>query len=641
MYCNYQCLFKAKLKTVTICFLKAITLMHTFLDSIKKLLKKLPQSWVDLTTHRLDIYNESKAKSEFLDELKKLIAKGEYTTDDLEQLPTAYDYIRLGHQLSSLLEWVLAEINNVSNEQIISFSSRTMPLLSILRQNKLNNKATTIYYDGNNPPLIDEPRLQDIYGYHYKLQKITNPKDIPQLEGTVVFVTQKDFDKPLESSGFADITLNIHPSLGSVMLIHQNEMHSISAIQHVRRRETIAMTPPNTLNLLKEIVHADTQVTTSNAKEDKQIIFDCIKENTGSELQPLIASSGLSIQYAMLMGLVENAMTQHPDKEIKIILPPNCYGGTNDQSRRIADLMDNVEIVDMHVDGGQNLVSSLDEALESVANTDGVALILAEIPTNPRVEVPDMDKLAEVLTRKRLTQGNKLAIEPFFMVDQTFCPNVQLLHQASKLKDVQTISFASGSKFPSGGRCIGGYCAANNAAKDLLSLISSHLELSDNQANAHQLHTLAENMPSMPSRIVQAYLKTRELVNNIQNQLPEAKIYYVSEAMVKRGFMPSVFSLDLPINAQTQQERSEKQRLLNIKLIEFMIKAYPKMCKNCVSYGQLKGSYWTIPATSTQGTTKEEDKDYIVRVALAPDVDVELLSQSFAQFCKVNSQFLI
>ena len=615
--------------------------MQNFLDSIKKLLDKLPTSWVELTTHRLDIYNESKAKSEFLDELKKHIAKGEYTTDDLEQLPTAYDYIRLGHQLSSLLEWVLAEINNISNEQIISFSSRTMPLLSILRQNKLNNKATTIYYDGNNPPLLDEPRLQDIYGYHYTLQKITNPKDIPQLEGTVVFVTQKDFDKPLETSGLADITLNIHPSLGSVMLIHQNEIQSISAIQHVRRRETIAMTPPNALNLLKEIVHADTQVTTSNTEEDKQIIFDCIKENTGSELQPLIASSGLSIQYAMLMGLVENAMTQHPDKAIKIILPPNCYGGTNDQSRRIADLMDNVEIVDMHVDGGQNLVSSLDEALESVANTDGVALILAEIPTNPRVEVPDMNKLAEVLTRKRLTQGNKLAIEPFFMVDQTFCPNVQLLHQASELKDVQTISFASGSKFPSGGRCIGGYCAANNAAKDLLPLISSHLELSDNQANTHQLRTLAENMPSMPTRIVQAYQKTRELVSNIQNQLPKAKIYYVSKTMAKRGFMPSVFSLDLPTNAQTQQERSEKQRLLNIKLIEFMIKVHPKMCKNCVSYGQLKGSYWTIPATSTQGTTKEEDKDYIVRVALAPDVDVELLSQSFAQFCKVNSQFLI
>ena len=47
-----------------------------------------------------------------------------------------------------------------------------------------------------------------------------------------------------------------------------------------------------------------------------------------------------------------------------------------------------------------------------------------------------------------------------------------------------------------------------------------------------------------------------------------------------------------------------------------MITEIPKEAKFCVSYGQLKGSYWTIPATSAR-TTKEGDKDYIVRVSLA------------------------
>jgi cystathionine beta-lyase/cystathionine gamma-synthase len=421
------------------------------------------------------------------------------------------------------------------------------------------------------------------------------------------------------------------------MLIHNTQINKIiSDAQHVRRRETIAMTPPNALNLLKLIVNDESQELIENQLQDKQIVIECIKENTGSELVPLIASSGLSIQYAMMMGLVENAIIHHPGKAIKIILPPNCYGGTNDQSRRIADLIANVEIVDMLVDGGQDLVSSLDAALKTVAQADGVALVLAEIPTNPRVEVPDMNKLAEVLTRKRVTQNNEMAVAPFFMVDQTFCPNVKLLHQQSELKDVKTISFASGSKFPSGGRCIAGYCAANNIAKDLLPLISSHLLLSDNLANSHQLQTLAENMPSMQERVRQAYKKTRELVNNIQTLLPQAKIYYVTDEMAQRGFMPSVFSLDLPTTGDTAKLRSENQRKLNIKLIDFMIKTHPKDCKNCVSYGQLKGSYWTIPATSTQGTTKEEDKDYIVRVALSADVDVALLSQSFAQFCADN-----
>jgi hypothetical protein len=115
--------------------------------------------------------------------------------------------------------------------------------------------------------------------------------------------------------------------------------------------------------------------------------------------------------------------------------------------------------------------------------------------------------------------------------------------------------------------------------------------------------------------------------------LPKAKIYYVTDEMAKRGFTPSVFSLDLPTIGESAQQRSEYQKQLNKKLIDFIIKAHPNDCKNCVSYGQLKGSYWTIPATSTQGTTKEDDKDYIVRVALSADVDVALLSKSLAQFC--------
>jgi len=130
------------------------------LKPIKALLSNLPQDWLRLTTHRLDIYNESEAKSAFLDELKKLIQTGATDTEHLAKLPTAYDYIRLGHQLSSLLEWVLSEINEVAEEQVIAFASNTMPILAILRHNALNNKATHIYYDCESSPLIDEPRLQ-------------------------------------------------------------------------------------------------------------------------------------------------------------------------------------------------------------------------------------------------------------------------------------------------------------------------------------------------------------------------------------------------------------------------------------------------------------------------------------------------
>jgi hypothetical protein len=51
-----------------------------------------------------------------------------------------------------------------------------------------------------------------------------------------------------------------------------------------------------------------------------------------------------------------------------------------------------------------------------------------------------------------------------------------------------------------------------------------------------------------------------------------------------------------------------------------MIKEIPNESKFCVSYGQLKDA--TGPATSTQGTTKEGDKDYIVRASLSPTIDL-------------------
>ena len=63
-----------------------------------------------------------------------------------------------------------------------------------------------------------------------------------------------------------------------------------------------------------------------------------------------------------------------------------------------------------------------------------------------------------------------------------------------------------------------------------------------------------------------------------------------------------------------------------------MIKNIPNESKYCVSYGQLKGCYWTIPATSTQGTTKEGDKDYIARVALSPAMNLELHKKVFFEF---------
>ena len=120
-------------------------------DYIKEVLKNMPEDWVNLTTHRLDIYNEKLAKVQFLEQFETLYINETTETSALKVLPTAYDYIRLGHPLSSVLEWGIAKEQSLDAEFVISFQSKTVPILSILRTNLLEGKNTQINYKGTLP----------------------------------------------------------------------------------------------------------------------------------------------------------------------------------------------------------------------------------------------------------------------------------------------------------------------------------------------------------------------------------------------------------------------------------------------------------------------------------------------------------
>jgi cystathionine beta-lyase/cystathionine gamma-synthase len=607
---------------------------NKMLNYIKGVLENLPTGWLSLTTHRLDIYDEKLAKTQFLEQFEVLFNDNNSESSALNKLPTAFDYIRLGHPLSCLLEWVIANLNKLEPNNVISFSSNTVPILSILRKNLLDHKNTQIIYTDELPTSFDVEVLRSIYGYKFDLKKVEKASAISEFNGSTIFISDKTEIAHIDLNPHIDFYINFHSHLGSVLLVNSEQNKNyISEIQHVRRRETIAMTPANSLDALKSLIKQSfVDSAKMNLATNKTAVIDSINEVCGTDTKALVASSGLSVQYAILMGLVHHAIENHKGKAIKIVVPPNCYGGTNDQARRVAACIENVEVVDLPVDGDHDMVQSIDIVLDKIANEDAVPYIIAEIPTNPRVEVPDLIKLRDVLSAPRKTASGETAIDPVFILDQTFCPNVHFLGEADILSTVRTISFASGSKFPSGGLCTAGYCLANKKGEALMEKIELHLRLCDNEATDLQMELLAKQLPSMKQRIHDAYLNTREFVNFIKDTLPAAKINFVSEDLAKEGFTPSVFSLDLPTKGNTDKEREAYKRDLNLKLINLMINEIPNESKYCVSYGQLNGCYWTIPATSTQGTTKEDDKDYIARVALSPNMDLELHKKVFLQF---------
>ena len=599
---------------------------------LKEVVSHMPSDWIDLTTHRLDIYDERQAKSQFLAHFEKLYQEGVTDTAALSNLPTAYDYIRLGHPLSSILEWAIAKMNTLSPAHIISFSSETAPILSVLRKNALDGKGTTIAFAKALPKSFNADLVRSVYGYHFDTLQVNDPTEIPTSKNTSIYISHNDSLGTLEIPSHVDFKISTFDHLGSILLANTASEDYISDIQHVRRRETIAMTPADSFTALQMLVGESPEIQNKGLAAHKASVEKLVKEITNTTTKPLFGSSGLSVQYAIMMGLVDAAQEQHPGKAIKFIVPPNCYGGTNDQARRVAACLDHVEILDLPVDGDNDMVKSIDTVLDKTAQEDAVPYIIAEIPTNPRVEVPDLTQLRAALSKPRTTPDGNEAIAPVFILDQTFCPNYHFLGEEDILSSVKSIAYASGSKFPSGGKCTAGYCVANDKAASLMPKIETHLHLCDNEATALQYEILAEQLPSMNERIAAAYKNTRSFVDYIASVLPSAKINFVSTALADQGFTPSVFSLNLPTKGETPEEQEAFKRKLNLKLINRMITEIPTESKYCVSYGQLKGVYWTVPATSTQGTTKEGDKDYIVRASLSPEVNLEKHKEIFKAF---------
>ena len=251
----------------------------------------MPPDWTTLTTHRLDIYDESQAKVQFVEQLQTLMDKGSVTQETLANLPTAYDYVRLGHQLSSVLEWAIGNLYGVSTGQVISFASKTMPLLAILRSNTIHNRRTLVYHDCDLPDVLSMPEVRSVYGYEVEFVRVSSYQQIVTVEDSfIVFVSGEELKEGRVLSG-VDATINMSSKFGTVLVLHPRDKDAvnswISEIQHVRRRECIAVTPPYAKRMLEEMIGWVPESVETITAEDWASIASAVKENTGSVVQPL------------------------------------------------------------------------------------------------------------------------------------------------------------------------------------------------------------------------------------------------------------------------------------------------------------------------------------------------------------------
>ena len=226
---------------------------NNVLKYIQDVVKNTPTDWLKLTTHRLDIYNEELAKTEFLEQFETLFKENRSDTEALHNLPTAFDYIRLGHPLSSVLEWAVARLNDLDPENVVSFSSRTVPILAVLRKNLFDKKNTQIVYTGELPGSFDADVVKQVYGYHFELKKVDGIDSVPDFDGSTIYVSEQNEIGKVDLNPNIDFYLNDHRDLGSILIVGAGREEYIKEIQHVRRRETIAMTPANCYTALKRM----------------------------------------------------------------------------------------------------------------------------------------------------------------------------------------------------------------------------------------------------------------------------------------------------------------------------------------------------------------------------------------------------
>ena len=74
------------------------------------------------------------------------------------------------------------------------------------------------------------------------------------------------------------------------------------------------------MEALKNLIgHVPVETPRANGIKNSASVTESIKDITGTTTKPLVGSSGLSIQYAILMGLVHDALENHNGKAIKIV----------------------------------------------------------------------------------------------------------------------------------------------------------------------------------------------------------------------------------------------------------------------------------------------------------------------------------
>lgn len=578
--------------------------------SLPQVLRVIPSEWLG-TTFANDALLGREAFANNISRL--LVQSSPVTTEDLVKAGTAEDYLRVSSNVSVLLELSLATLQGLPVEQVFTFSSSTMPLISVL----LTSKTPVHVFTGTTQNKVISK------GFVSLLSAFGCRLEIHSGDGAAV-----GNDTVLKLEGVKGFS---HGVIGDRVLYILDSKKVVPAdILVIRKRLAIPSTTPGALAQLQKF--AGVPATTSLAAPDASSVagfFSHLQTLCGTAVcpsaPPLVSAAGLPALCALYFALVKRGGAE-------VIMCSTAYGGSSQLSDILSQRTKLLRKHTFDIQGEADMVSSIEETLTRVSKAPGLlptVVLFLELPTNPDMKVPSLKRILDLVQSFQKATRKTVVL----LIDTTFGPDSGVLGKLQALNpDLPALVFISLSKHLSRGLTTGGTMIANHTkiAQEILALAreSAGAGALDTAATAEQMQTLCKNHVQVEKRAQQAYQTARTAADVLCKAVHaetgvEMPLHFVTEEQAKAGFTTPTFSFNLPSPKGATQEVNEAlaQRFVDALCVS-------KNFKACVSFGQDNGLvYATVPATSTQGALKAEDK---AKQALG---GVQLVRLSFPPSC--------
>jgi cystathionine beta-lyase/cystathionine gamma-synthase len=572
----------------------------TLKAALPSILAAIPYEWRGTTFNNSNLLG----RAQFCERVKALVNnKGVcINTEDLVALGNAEDYLRVSTNISCLLELVLATQFGFSIDQIFSFGSEVMPVMAVILT---STKPVHLYVGEGGKSTFSQDLLNAILtmGHNFQVH-FTAPRE--HVGEDVVIVAVGNQLGTAQVPHFVDAFVH-----ESVLYINKPEVVLPSRVLVIRKRLGTPMTTPaaeRTLQTLAGVeVTADTRTADSAGLAEfyahLQVLSGTAVDPTSN---PVCFTAGLSAVASFYLSLIAQTGAD-------VVMASTSYGGSSE----LTDICSRASNINKHtydITGKNDIQLAIKATLDRLAGEPErllpLTVLFVEIPTNPDMKIPDVTALVNMLLSYEGATGRKVLL----LVDTTFAPGSKVLEKVHAIApNLTALVFISMSKSVSRGYTTAGCIVAGPtpAAKQLLSMVAEMSVALDTFARRDQLVILVNNHAGVEERCANAYSVAVtvgtilcEAVRNHCNGY-DMQLAFVTPESAAEGFSSSTFSFNLPAIAGLSEEANEA---LAQKFVD-LLTADKDNFKPCVSFGQDNGLvYCTVPATSTQGAIKKEDK---------------------------------